>query len=103
MEYGSFVYTIYYVIGSIFSEAKQMTNEKQEFLSDLSDEAFSAPEAERVWTKIADHKWYISERLGRDVGFKVAALDYLENVHRKQIYSNDADKFGKLKTASLIA
>jgi hypothetical protein len=29
---------------------------------------------------IADHKWFLSERLGRDVGFSVAALDYRINV-----------------------
>ena len=32
------------------------------------------------WDAIQDHKWFLSERLGRDVGSKVAALDYFENV-----------------------
>lgn len=27
------------------------------------------------------HKWFLSERLGRDVGFHVAAADYFENIH----------------------
>ena len=26
------------------------------------------------------HKWYVSERLGQDVGLRVAAVDYFENV-----------------------
>lgn len=37
-------------------------------------------DAARVWPRIQDHKWYLSERLGRDVGPRVAALDYLENI-----------------------
>jgi hypothetical protein len=32
------------------------------------------------WPKILDHKWYMSERMGRDVGFTVAMTDYFENV-----------------------
>jgi hypothetical protein len=30
---------------------------------------------------IETHKWILSERLGRDVGLHVAAIDYFENVH----------------------
>jgi Domain of unknown function (DUF4032) len=37
-------------------------------------------EAHIVWPRILDHKWYLSERLGRDVGLRVAAVDYFENV-----------------------
>jgi transitional endoplasmic reticulum ATPase len=48
---------------------KRMTGLK---LSDL--------EAHIVWPRILDHKWYLSERLGRDVGLRVAAVDYFENI-----------------------
>lgn len=34
-----------------------------------------------IFTKISDHKWYVSERLGRDVGMLVATLDYFTNIH----------------------
>ena len=37
--------------------------------------------------EIQEHKWFLSERLGRDVGARVAAVDYLENVQ-----SGDASK-----------
>ncbi len=37
-------------------------------------------EARAIWPKILDHKWFLSERLGRDVGLRVAAIDYLENI-----------------------
>jgi len=36
--------------------------------------------ARTVWPRILEHKWYLSERLGRDVGLRVAAIDYLENI-----------------------
>jgi hypothetical protein len=36
--------------------------------------------AHEVWPQILEHKWYVSERLGRDVGLRVAAVDYFENV-----------------------
>ena len=38
-------------------------------------------EAARVWQRIPDHKWYLSERLGRDVGMRVAAVDFIENFY----------------------
>ncbi|MEP6851022.1 MAG: DUF4032 domain-containing protein [Acidobacteriota bacterium] len=38
-------------------------------------------EAEKVWHRIPDHKWYLSERLGRDVGMRVAAVDFVENFY----------------------
>lgn len=39
----------------------------------------SNDEAAPLWERILDHKWYISEVLGRDVGLKVATIDYVEN------------------------
>ncbi len=46
----------------------------------------SQHEAECVWLRLLEHKWYLGERLGRDVGLRVAAVDYFENIHqpRKQ-------------------
>jgi len=35
--------------------------------------------ASELWEKILQHKWFLSERLGRDVGFKVACVDFIEN------------------------
>ena len=40
-------------------------------------------EARLVWPKILEHKWYLSERVGRDVGLRVAAIDYIENIERE--------------------
>lgn len=40
-----------------------------------------AVEARVLWPRILEHKWYISERLGRDTGLRVAAIDYFENIY----------------------
>ena len=39
-------------------------------------------EAREVWPQIMEYKWYMSERLGRDVGLRAAAVDYFANVRR---------------------
>ena len=39
-------------------------------------------EARQVWPQVLEHKWYLSERAGRDVGLRAAALDYFKNVRR---------------------
>lgn len=33
-----------------------------------------------LWPKILQHKWLLSEKLGRDVGFRTACIDFLENM-----------------------
>ncbi len=48
----------------------------QQFVS----EDFEEEEAKRLWFEILSHKYSISEKLGRNVGLKVALLDYLENI-----------------------
>ena len=40
----------------------------------------SAAEAGAAWPGVLEHKWFLSERLGRDVGLRVAAVDYFENI-----------------------
>jgi hypothetical protein len=50
-------------------------------LKALAGVKLSASEAREVLPRIHKHKWYVSERLGRDVGLRVAAIDYFENVH----------------------
>lgn len=43
--------------------------------ADLTTDAVS-----EHWSDIERHKWFLSERLGRDTGMEVAAVDYFENV-----------------------
>jgi transitional endoplasmic reticulum ATPase len=46
---------------------------------DFSGHKFDPAVAGDLWIKILEHKWFLSEKLGRDVGLKVAALDCVEN------------------------
>lgn len=46
----------------------------------LAGVKLSADEARAEWTRVLEHKWYLGERLGRDVGLRVAAADYFENI-----------------------
>jgi hypothetical protein len=54
--------------------------EERAVLSELAGVRLSRPRARAAWAAVLEHKWYLSERLGRDVGLRVAAIDYFENV-----------------------
>ena len=54
--------------------------EEQEVLKELAGVRLQPAEARAEWPRVLEHKWLMSERLGRDVGLRVAALDYFENV-----------------------
>ena len=47
---------------------------------EASGAKFDADVATDLWQKIMQHKWVLSERLNRDVGFKIACTDFLENI-----------------------
>jgi hypothetical protein len=47
---------------------------------------FSKPEADFLWNRIEDHKWFVSERLSRDIGYRVAAIDFLENIYDERSF-----------------
>ena len=49
-------------------------------LRKLAGVKLSAREADMVWPRLLEHKWYLGERLGRDVGLRVAAMDFFENI-----------------------
>src|SRR4051812_48492222 len=49
---------------------------------ELAGVQLSQREAGRLLPRILEHKWYISEQLGRDVGLHAAVVDYIENVGR---------------------
>jgi len=59
---------------------KEQPNREQIALCELADVKLSKKEAIETFERIVDHKWYVSERLGRDVGMRVAAIDYFENI-----------------------
>jgi hypothetical protein len=53
---------------------------EQRLLKELAGVTLSAAAARAEWPRVLEHKWYVSERLGRDIGPRAAAVDYFENV-----------------------
>ena len=43
---------------------------------------FEPEAAAELWPRIVQHKWLMSEKLGRDVGLRVACIDFLENMEQ---------------------
>lgn len=65
-----------------------MTDELTEALSpemcantifEICGSKFDPEAAADLWPKILQHKWLLSEKLARDVGLRVACIDFLEN------------------------
>ena len=83
-------FKLYYVIEETLAET---VNERR-VLKELTGIKIAEDEARMAWPRILDHKWYISERLGRDVGLRVAAIDYMENIWSK---SNRRPQRGSLR------
>jgi len=54
--------------------------DEQRLLRELAGVKLTQTEARAEWPRVLEHKWLVSERMGRDVGLRVAALDYFENV-----------------------
>ena len=89
MYYGSAIYLIYYFSRGFITKALQMNLSKEQVFSQkYVAERISRQKAAYLWEEINEHKWNISEKIGRDVGFNVAAVDYLENIN--QTLSNPA-------------
>jgi len=49
-------------------------------LFEISGTKFEPDIAADIWPKILQHKWLMSEKLGRDVGLRTACIDFLENM-----------------------
>jgi len=90
-------YQLDYVVDEVL---KSMPTEEQVFLRKYLNEDFPKKEAKYLWERIVDHKWYVSERLKRDIGFRVAAVDYLENFYEPNAVFGSQNKqsgvFGKI-------
>jgi hypothetical protein len=84
-------------LSSIFEKVTQpQLMDAQRTLNALAGVNLSAPEARELLPRVGEHKWYLSERLGRDVGWRVAAADYFENVRPRRA----ADSFRRNREAS---
>lgn len=36
----------------------------------------------RLWSKILNHKWLLSEKIGRDMGSRTSCIDFLKNMEQ---------------------
>jgi hypothetical protein len=69
-------------LGDVFERRRNIrAGTERKCLSKYTGRDMSQCEAKNLWPRIEDHKWYLSERLSRDVGFHVAAVDYVENFY----------------------
>jgi ribosomal protein L34 len=74
--------SIPFVLDYVIEETNRLADTGEQLvLKRAIGETFNAEEAHVLLPRILDHKWYVSERLGRDIGFKVAAVDYIENIY----------------------
>lgn len=64
---------------------------------ELAGTRFEPDVAADLWPKILQHKWLLSEKLGRDVGFRIACIDFLENIGQA------TDEFMAYKRSGLLS
>ena len=63
---------IFYQLDYVVEEVlKNRPTKEQVVLRKLTGANFTKKEAEYIWERVVDHKWYIGERLKRDVGERV--------------------------------
>jgi transitional endoplasmic reticulum ATPase len=64
------------------SQDIEQTMDPEECMSKIFENSgvkFEPELAFDLWPKILQHKWLLSEKLGRDVGLRIACIDFLEN------------------------
>ncbi len=90
-------YQLDYVVDEVL---KNIPTEEQIFLKKYLNADYPKKEAKYLRERIADHKWYVSKRLKRDIGFRVAAIDYVENIYAPDAVfgskNNKSGVFGKV-------
>ena len=70
-----------YLLNGLFEKVTQpQLTDAQRTLNALAGVNLSPVEARETLPRVREHKWYLSEYLGRDVGWHVAAVDYFENI-----------------------
>jgi len=64
---------------------------------DLSGHKFTPEIAADLWEQILEHKWVLSEKLGRDVGIKVSCIDFIENTEPMRSEHEDLESVQTLR------
>jgi hypothetical protein len=89
---GGFTMTITFNLDQLMNGTSQPRDaDVQCMLHALAGVKLSAREAREVLPSIRNHKWYMGERLSRDVGVKVAAIDYFENIYESERVRSNAE------------
>jgi diguanylate cyclase (GGDEF)-like protein len=71
------------LLAALAQETRRGTPVYSALLSILCHLDFTEKDARRHWTRILAHRRRLAGKLGRDVGLRVALLDYLVNVSRE--------------------
>lgn len=79
-----------YIIEKIINER---ASKEQVFFQKMFGAKIEKTVAQQFLERILDHKWYVSERLGRDIGLPVAALDFVANIEPLPITKRNRRKF----------
>ena len=92
-------YMIFYQLDYVVEEVvRNNPSPEQMFLKKYLNKEYEKKEAAYLWERIVDHKWYVGERLKRDVGFHVAAVDYIENFYEpNSVFKNKNNRSGILR------
>lgn len=75
-------YKLDYTVEKVLDE---MPSREQLILRELTGKDFDKEEARIVLEKVFDHKWYVGEKLQRDIGLRVAAVDFVENFYEPAV------------------
>ena len=67
-------------------------------ICDFAGQRMESDVAAELWPKIRQHKWLLSEKLGRDVGTDVACLDFITNIEPLQNSPDEEEKIKVLKS-----
>jgi SpoVK/Ycf46/Vps4 family AAA+-type ATPase len=68
--------------GNILIPEAPAAEECASIIFEMSGTKFEPDTALDLWAKIVQHKWLLSEKLGRDVGFRTACVDFMENMEQ---------------------
>lgn len=67
---------------TVINSPRTKYSDAQVLLQEFTGTEFARGEADSIWADVLNHKWKISEKLQRDVGFRVATIDFIENFYQ---------------------
>ena len=85
------IHQLDYVVEEVL---KNQPSFEQQTLKDYTGASFTKPEAKYIWKRVIDHKWYVGECLKRDIGLRVAAVDYVENFYDASMFRKNNNRNG---------